>query len=193
MTAIFFMKICLIFFVMADACDLDEIEGILTCLESGKLSHQNNLTFLCYEAKTKGPCEDGEILVLDEFDQCKGSKCIDQGGCEEDQLLYEENCYNKTWEDLMAPCEQPDDLPIPTILFSDDYGNVTCTSGYDLDFQYYWGTRNTIDIDIVPFIKDATLEQGKATFSDFRSSICGLLSENEIAQNKEFKKMCDSE
>ena len=46
--------------------------------------------------------------------------------------------------------------------------------------------RNVYDLDIVPFIDEATLVQRKATNSERRRSICESLR-NKINQNSELK------
>jgi len=181
----------LITFATADPCDDSKLKRMFECAENNKIVHLT--TFECYEDNTQGPCMDGELFVLDEFDLCNTPKCIDHGGCEEDQLLFEDQCYNKTsWQDLKAPCIDDDtDESDPTnssILFADQYGNVTCRSL--LDFQYIGDVRSVFELDVVPFVETVKLKQRKASFAEIRLSLCSLALEN---PSSELKQICSIE
>ena len=52
--------------------------------------------------------------------------------------------------------------------------------------------RNVYDLDIVPFIDEATLVQRKATNSEKIRNMCESLR-NKINQNSELKQICDNE
>jgi len=189
MAATYFFSFVLITFATADPCDDSKLKRMFECAEKNKIVHLT--TFQCYEDNTQGPCMDGELFVLDEFDLCNTPKCIDHGGCKEDQLLYEDQCYSITKQDLIAPCNDDDTDevdPSTRILFSDEYGNVTCRSLQD--FQYIGDTRSVFDRDIVPFVKTVKLNQQIATFKEIRLSLCSLSLEY---PNSELKQICSIE
>jgi len=189
MAARFIFNFMLITFASADPCDDSKLKRMIACGKNNKIVHLT--TFECFEDNTQGPCMDGELFVLDEFDLCNTPKCIDHGGCEEDQLLYEEKCYNKTSQDLTAPCIDDDqdesDPATYGFLFSDEFGNVTCKSFLDYDIG---DVRSTLDSDIVPFVKQVKLNQRTASFGEIRLSICALALEN---PNSELKQICNIE
>ena len=91
---------------------------MLVCAQRGQLVHHT--TFRCYDSNTQGPCNQGEVFVANSEDevilllwlfckltilfyQCLTPHCVPHNACEEDQLLYQDVCWDKT--NFSVPCQ----------------------------------------------------------------------------------------
>lgn len=82
----------------------------------------DHVSFKCREIGKQGPCQDGEILVLNKESDCFAPFCLSNGGCSEDEIFYDGDCWGP--EDVIEACEGHGF--IEHILVSDSFGNSTC-------------------------------------------------------------------
>eukprot|EP00092_Neocalanus_flemingeri_P013839 GFUD01014930.1.p1 GENE.GFUD01014930.1~~GFUD01014930.1.p1 ORF type:complete len:288 (+),score=60.04 GFUD01014930.1:87-950(+) len=96
-------------------------------------------TFECFEVNSKGGCEKGNRMVVDENSECKASKCIenkDKNGepCPEEQLAYNGVCE---LSNSKSACKN---TGLGKRLQADLFGKVSCRCALDLGFVDVDGT-----------------------------------------------------
>ena len=100
-------------------------QGVLSNLRIDRRDYKeivDHVSFKCREIGKQGPCQDGEILVLNkESDvsckserpshpqnstliiQCFAPFCLSNGGCSEDEIFYDGDCWGP--EEVIEACE----------------------------------------------------------------------------------------
>merc|ERR1719189_2458064 len=96
--------------LISEECSTHQLKRMLQCARDYK-EIVDHVSFKCREIGKQGPCQDGEILVLNkESDvsckserpshpqnstliiQCFAPFCLSNGGCSEDEIFYDGDC-----------------------------------------------------------------------------------------------------
>jgi len=122
--------------LISEECGETNLKRMYQCAEGGRNEIVWLTSFKCYEIGKRGPCSDGDVLVLNKDSDCWAPHCIYNGGCEEEDFLYEGECYNSS--SARIPCERKGHKN--HLLVADSFGNLTCQAP-DL------GIRGVFDLD----------------------------------------------
>jgi len=107
------------------------------CLKQNKIVHLR--TYQCYSANSQGGCDEGERLVVNRYDDCKATHCIDNKDaegtpCPDGLIAYNGRCEINSSK---TACEGEGK---GMRLYVDLYGSVSCRCSLDHGYVEVNGT-----------------------------------------------------
>merc|ERR550532_3794517 len=161
--------------LISEECGEPQLKRMAQCAQRNEIV--DLISFRCFEIGKRGPCSPGDLYVLNRDSDCWAPHCLENGGCGEDDLFYEGECWN--FKSPRTPCESKGKGDKNMILVSDSFGNNTCQV-VDLDVRGVFDVPSDESCSGVSCLPDVILgrtiteETNRGNIRTLKKKLCSL-------------------